>query len=1233
MKRQGVTIGFLVLIGIAGAATFAYGDPAMLEGASATSVGRFGWWPEIWSGDSRTGTPATVTVYKLDEGLVERVNFSGLDGGTLGLQRTVRVPAPVPYQTVWGLKLFPVDEPVAASPVVESVDVLSVNWVRKSVGVRLQGDSFEGEDDYSYKISYNTVSPGVLLETEKPWLFLQGAGTMRLARMAWMAEAGLFVTEDPNFVYDRDTGNVTQILAENWILLWFDDDAAYQVPVLLTLAQPPDRIELNSDGVFVTYGEGAGNSLFVVSLPFGAETLAPDDVAAWTGEEAKGKGAKKSIEPALPVEHCRLMSRLTSQWPAVVQEYFWIDRENGRVEIEDHFTYRIIGSGWGTTVEAFAPIPPVVSLARDMGMAVTTDGNTRIDDAGYPTKYGPLRFVPNSAVSRWQIPLPPEHTLSFVGTTTPDPDWRWAVDHQIDLWTTEQNFWWPCSYGFGPLNQIGLYSTLGMAAPDLRARFLDRAREVIDLRAWSFEPDDDVDDRCLYYDANTPRPAVWREFERCAGACEDLAREECEALVCPPATGTCEEAVGNECSTDPFEEYEFIYQLFPSIPDSSADGDAFSGMALEFLYSYAAWSGDWSLIADNWPKVEAIYEYLERINDWAYLASSARPWGGVTGSSIDMFAAQYLGYVTYARMADVVKERYEPADPEYQALVKRRDAALYFAARAQIPLVLRFPFRDYASRYYILKEHEFISGFAEGEPATSAGRLWGASGHPVDSVLHWVDFSISGERIHPLVYDAYRVIGDYKLQGVEGNYFQEFLDWGIGINSDPDNPNREIVACEGEPFNFASFPEDKIYAFWRLGQYAERDDLAATVLEMYTPRLASELECLTFDGTKMVAADQEAAIVEEFRAREEIGGPLQWYMKVPWGTSPRILQAPKNAPDPDLYTVDDLYPKTRFPILPGIVEAYNVPVELGSWAPARLAGAAYDIATGTLHATLDPPQDPDYGTSASLRLVVAGMPDVVRVNGLVSPILDGDFDPYWSTLTIPLYAPGPWDVQVLIPPVGVVPSPLPPVSEWPPWAVPLFPNLVLNPGFEDCGDRANVEMAWSLGGWMAPYNPPRAETGIVQEGNVSMRLEVPENRISSIASQHVFVGEDPYRIRLHYRIPDALPAGDSNSIQFLAYIWEMNDRARDRHTCYNMDECNEHVLVKRLGGESTGEDWVEVVWPGGEEYHDPNGGCPAPGAASDDCSNVWIILYLLNTTGEPAVVYVDDVRIEPEQDF
>ena len=206
-------------------------------------------------------------------------------------------------------------------------------------------------------------------------------------------------------------------------------------------------------------------------------------MAAWTGEEAKGKGAKTSIEPALPVEHCRLMSRLTSQWPVVVQEYFWIDRENGRVEIEDHFTYRIIGSGWGTTVEAFAPIPPVVSLARDMGMAVTTDGNTRIDDAGYPTKYGPLRFVPNSAVSRWQIPLPPEHTLSFVGTTTPDPDWRWAVDHQIDLWTTEQNFWWPCSYGFGPLNQIGLYSTLGMAAPDLRARFLDRAREVIDLRA------------------------------------------------------------------------------------------------------------------------------------------------------------------------------------------------------------------------------------------------------------------------------------------------------------------------------------------------------------------------------------------------------------------------------------------------------------------------------------------------------------------------------------------------------------------------------------------------------------------------------------------------------------------------------------------------------------------------------------------------------------------------------
>jgi len=254
------------------------------------------------------------------------------------------------------------------------------------------------------------------------------------------------------------------------------------------------------------------------------------------------------------------------------------------------------------------------------------------------------------------------------------------------------------------------------------------------------------------------------------------------------------------------------------------------------------------------------------------MASSARAWGGC-GAAIDMFPSHYMGYLSYARMAGILGKEEE------------RDLGLYFAARAQIPLVARFPFKDEAAEYFLFPEESgrIVSGFGESEPvAPRAGTTDEVLGNgTVDNVKYWADFTISGERIHPLVHDVYAKIGD--CDNGTANYFDDLLAHGEQVNAD--------LMEAGNPFDSASFPVDKIHAFRRSGRLAERDALIERVGHMYTPHTSGSLQGLDCDGMAIIdPLDPGVDLVGEIVKREGIFGPYQIYLRYRWDPNPIVIR-------------------------------------------------------------------------------------------------------------------------------------------------------------------------------------------------------------------------------------------------------------------------------------------------------------------------------------------------------
>ncbi len=235
-------------------------------------------------------------------------------------------------------------------------------------------------------LSYSTLSPFVLMETNDPAVRLSGEPYRKaLIPLA----SGTVVREARGGVfYDRAKDGD---LAENRIL-FFGTGEFPEVPLLCILKESPEKITGDIDLVF-----RSSVDWILIGFPFGFEVFSPEDInSAWL-ERAKEQGRfHHSIALARPVK-CR--------------EYFKIEEK--QVRILQMFDYRILTDSLQTPAVRWAPLPPVLGIPGANGTKV----DPRTVSMRFPTKYGPLTGVHDSNYSEYVLPIP---SYSYEFPMTPE---------------------------------------------------------------------------------------------------------------------------------------------------------------------------------------------------------------------------------------------------------------------------------------------------------------------------------------------------------------------------------------------------------------------------------------------------------------------------------------------------------------------------------------------------------------------------------------------------------------------------------------------------------------------------------------------------------------------------------------------------------------------------------------------------------------------------------------------
>ncbi|NIO29192.1 MAG: T9SS type A sorting domain-containing protein [Candidatus Latescibacteria bacterium] len=1013
------------------------------QGVSDVSLGRFAAWQVVG--------PGWVTEFFEDD-LVKRVLADRIcrSHDELNKDWDLYFGATDRADTMLGdIPIF-VDSP----PVDENIWPEEQNWVYKKFAVLRDGlvgggstsvTNYSGRD-YTYTISVNSLGPGTRIQTQYDLFYLENTthgnnSPHGLGYLAYQQNGSSIVKGDfaaPGVVVNVNGSK----LDENWVLL-FDSQTygqyAVQIPVLVSFSHRPSKIQCDVDHVrFIFRNKPAGEEMTIfLSLPFGVAAVEPDTAAQWIN------GLPQDV-----VDRCRLINRLVNNWPVAVDETFKFEEITPeapeRVFIRNQFTYSYIGDGaigenWESSGYVsdtpYSLIPPLVALAEDVGLDVTIPSRYMIPqavDIGFPTKLGPLLMVDLVANVEYELPGAPEHDVHLVGT--PDETiWKQRANRMINKSALEADKYRLMAGMLCAFANRGEGASLAMTRDWTREHYLDWMKQTVYDRLFDIEKS-----RLIQGVPSTI--CGWYEMDW-----EGIG---------PPGEGTW----------PTFWAYLYNESGRVRVPQ---DLDGAMGIALEFLYEYALWSGDWGTLNNYWNGsppfsvgIPDIFYPLELFQDWAYLASSHDIWGG-SGAIMDMFNAQLAGYDAYGKIAAALGRDAEA----------RR--ARYLAAKAQIPFIVRWPSKNYIADYYNTVDeyglNQVISGFGETEPSGSvfAGYWYGYT-DPVFTVDRWADWTLSGERIHLLGYDILRTLVDDQ-ESFKGT-LQQFLDLA-----------EQCLNSPGEDKS-AGFAEDKLYGFfkWRdeLIPPMGKNTLIEWVEKTYTDRegLGGGYpdSAGSIDGAETVYHGYKVS---------------NWYTG--WGSWGN--PSPKK--------------QATFALMPAMVEACGVPVRVGAWAPAKLVTASYDPDDQKLTATFEQgalaPGSPD----PIVRLQVDSQPTSIIVSGGAGTIT---YDPLWQVVKIPLQGSGPWTVQATILP-----------SSGATWdSVGAEPNLICDPGFEMCGfERPNIEMGW------IPYDRVLSETWVhttvddAHTGGQCARMTIPNDSSASSLWQYVWVGPgNPVNFDFWYKI-------------------------------------------------------------------------------------------------------------------
>lgn len=192
---------------------------------------------------------------------------------------------------------------------------------------------------------------------------------------------------------------LTNAYKDGWILCWFGKDSFFystrhplvstyandkqenfykaDCPILILFSKTPQSLEKTDDSIKVTFANGGR----VVMMPLlGADLPKAEQTAGWADKL-----------PQDIIDKCNFWSQRLGKFPISASESYAVEDEKDTVTITSKFNYV---KALDRKSKTFAPVPPMVSVAKKYGFPVKFDG--RVVDTGMLTPLGPFEGIENT---------------------------------------------------------------------------------------------------------------------------------------------------------------------------------------------------------------------------------------------------------------------------------------------------------------------------------------------------------------------------------------------------------------------------------------------------------------------------------------------------------------------------------------------------------------------------------------------------------------------------------------------------------------------------------------------------------------------------------------------------------------------------------------------------------------------------------------------------------------------
>lgn len=383
------------------------------------------------------------------------------------------------------------------------------------------------------------------------------------AYLAYSSPTGIAVAK-PGVTFAGDT------LRENWLLVGFPGSRGWtewDSPWAVFLQRRPSTLEFSTQAVHLTF-EGAGGFLAMMPLygyykppQKGHEFLSrhglkDKKLSAWEWNIALARD---------PLTRLRYWSGATRQFPYDCQESIRVDHDTGSVVFQEDFAWIEIPDDWGTDSIRVAPVSPSLGFVCLSEKEFPAGFSKRPFDFELPTPFGPFFGVPN--VDGYRIDF---SVLNYIRDT--ESSVASVTNHASPLITTALERLRGISTSIFGANQKDFW--VSSEPKDLRQSILEARWYAMSLPY--LEPD-------IRTNAIGSLSRFLRE--------RVLVSSTYNEREYPPGSGRS-------------------YLLFNDGSDSESPIGAagnFSATILESVWAYAHYSGDYSIVQEQWPLLRRLF--------------------------------------------------------------------------------------------------------------------------------------------------------------------------------------------------------------------------------------------------------------------------------------------------------------------------------------------------------------------------------------------------------------------------------------------------------------------------------------------------------------------------------------------------------------------------------------------------------------------------------------------------